>query len=1156
MISSLIIKKHSWPIKVVTHLVCLSFLLPVVSWSFDSSALMTGQGTVMFNNRLVHIPSRLATVQSFHQGTGPVVIQLQDLHCNYEVQMNIAKLIARLSQEQQLKLVAVEGSSQPINPTEIRSFPLEKIRKEVSDYFVKQGKLTGAEYCAATGKNPIRLEGIEDARLYAENKKSVDMLLSHEALGYCYDLRDALNNLKPTIYSKRLHQVDAQFEKFRLGRVPLSAYAVFLSRLARKLKLSLKAFPNFEAYRGHGAHDQKADPEALFGEMDRLEQLIREKYYSRPEERFLDEQLGRLTLIEKLLNISATPEEVALFRTGHDLFNVQTFMDFINRHQGKEASTQTQILSPDLYRLDDYLKEAKTFYQGAEARSRAFVDNTIAAMQEQKQGIALLITGGYHTDGVLKALKEKGLSYLALKPRLTKQDVLNPYFSLLTSKPTALEQWLSQEQRKFALQSYLPKSQDPTKIPDESGLTVRERSFKRLLVLLFKVRTIAYAHMQNKVIYHLNAVVKKLLAGYAGQARDIQIGWSNIKVYKDHTMTVPIRLGAKAALAVIGPKAVSGLVKQEERLDVAMTIGSHPIVLVAPEYIEAVTQRLAAWRGHALDTSPLVRLIAVYLVLTFLLHRGRDLNRWLSGLPWRGWGNTIKGWLLKVFWAPWRFWEAMVNTLKNGLYQEQPLAIPAGMDFEVADDPMSPVMMMTGTKGSQQSKDAKAHQARKELIKTAILAFLQADLGEGLGEYAGRFIEGVKQSEPAMINPFSGRIHYFENYLNYYERMEKHLRAHLISYKNENWLILRVPSKLTRFTYNLLHSMANMTPISEIPPKVFEQWKKTNIGPMSKIQLHRQDYVMARVVNYRTIKDSELPDHCPAEKVELYGINMAEAFNNIFIAQIFMKMNQPYLWRYFFVDGWPLLFNFGSLLNDYRYPNTTFGVLDFTLDFLNTKLFLSPMRSDLITPEVEESLTKIMELQRLAKMRHGRHPRQAMELMTEAVKQFSTLLKNTGYGQGLLKAEYLDKMELDKQLDPFEAIRDQEIEVSALEAGYQEIWITHLKHSLSDRQKILKPSLMIMLDVLKGEGQFEQYLKNIPEASSSGQPPLFPLAKCLGCRGRRRASGRRTSILLNQPPMARGTARPWLGWYEHLGGGGAGWPADGSPWSAALGTSA
>ncbi len=657
-------------IKVITLVMTLTFLMPIISWTFDSAALTAGLPHILFHQKNIYIPAKLATIIKYERHQGPLVILIQDLHCNYEVQMNIAKLIEKLSQEQDLNLVAVEGSSQPINATEIRSFPLKKIREEVSDYFVRQGKLTGAEYCAATGKNPIRLEGIEDPGLYAENKKSVDMLLSHEALGYCYDLREALNRLKPAIYSKRLRRLDAQFEKFRLGQAPLSPYTAFLSRLARKLNMSLDAFPNLEAYLKHGPHDPKANPEALFAELDHLEDLIRTTYYTRPEEQRLDEQLKRITVIEKMLNISAAPDEVALFRAHRDQYKVQAFVDFINRHQDRERqSLPDQVLTPDLYQLDDFLKEAASFYQVADERSRAFVDNMLARMQQQNQNIALLITGGFHTDGVLKALREKGVSCLALKPRLTKQDILNPYFRLLTQKQTALEKWLSREQRKFALQSFLPKSRNPAQMPDESSLTAREKSFKRLLGLLFQIRTIVYVYMQNKTIRHLQTLVEKFLAGYADQLQDIQIRWGGIVVYQDHTMAVPFSRSGQTSLAVIGPKAVSGLVKQEERLDVPMTIGNLHIVLVAPGYVETVNQRLAAWNGHTLHTLPLVRLIAVYLVLVFFKLSGESLKHWVTGLPWKTWGNTIKNLSIKVFWAPWHILEALANTLKNTVFQ-------------------------------------------------------------------------------------------------------------------------------------------------------------------------------------------------------------------------------------------------------------------------------------------------------------------------------------------------------------------------------------------------------------------------------------------------------------------------------------------------------
>lgn len=51
-------------------------------------------------------------------------------------------------------------------------FPQDNVKKEVSMYLVKEGKLTGAEYVAITGDHELKLYGVEDIRLYMDNLKA------------------------------------------------------------------------------------------------------------------------------------------------------------------------------------------------------------------------------------------------------------------------------------------------------------------------------------------------------------------------------------------------------------------------------------------------------------------------------------------------------------------------------------------------------------------------------------------------------------------------------------------------------------------------------------------------------------------------------------------------------------------------------------------------------------------------------------------------------------------------------------------------------------------------------------------------------------------------------------------------------------------------
>ena len=427
-------------VKTISLLVILTFIFPYLTWALEVQNY-SGMHTILFNQRLLEIPKKFGTTKHAWQHGEKMVVHIQDLHCNYEVQKNIAGIIHELARKHNLRLLAVEGASLPINTTKLRSFPIKKVRDDVSDYFVRQGKLSGAEYYAITSEFPMALEGIETAELYALNKRSVEFILTDEGQGYCLDLRDNLNIFKPQIYSSTLLAFDKKRVAYREGRVSALKYCRGLRKYAKKLKLDLNPFPNFIAY--SQSHDAvfplQIEADDLFQEIDRLDQIIREYFYTNKIQRDLDAQLKRLDIIEKLLSISVSPEELAVFRQERQAFQVQTFVDFI-----WQQNTEDDVeIDPEVFVLDGYLDAAVDFYRVADQRSEQLAKNTLARLQKHNTKIAVLVTGGYHTEHVLAALEAQGVSYISIKPKITEQDVVNPYFSLLRNRQTPLEKLLS-----------------------------------------------------------------------------------------------------------------------------------------------------------------------------------------------------------------------------------------------------------------------------------------------------------------------------------------------------------------------------------------------------------------------------------------------------------------------------------------------------------------------------------------------------------------------------------------------------------------------------------------------------------------------------------------------------------------------------------------
>jgi hypothetical protein len=476
--------------RIISILVSVTFVFPYLTWAFEPGSFLAPAHYILYNQQPIKIPPKFGAITQLYKGNERLVVHVQDLHCNYEVQNNIAKMIDLLAGQCGLQLVGIEGASLPINVTKLSTFPVEEVKRETAHYLMKQGKLTGPELYAATGKRPIWLEGIETAALYEHNHKTVRKFINHESQGYIFDLRETLEELKPGVYNPTLAALDKQKQAFRRGALSLLKYCAYLHAYANRCEEDLGAYPNLKAYlsKHRPASSEGMDADRLFSELGQLDQRLRARFYTTSVQEDMDVMQRRLDIMDKILNISASSEELAKYRYRPGDFKVGRFLEFISQHD----KTGELILDPEVYALDRYLGEARTFYQTADERSRAFVENIIDRMEAHQTGISMLVTGGFHTGLVLKELESQGVSYICVKPQLRRRDIINPYFALLRNQRTPLEKLLAQNQNVLAIELSSPqRSGDTNRVIKPTELSITEGLYYRLADTILKTGLLA-----------------------------------------------------------------------------------------------------------------------------------------------------------------------------------------------------------------------------------------------------------------------------------------------------------------------------------------------------------------------------------------------------------------------------------------------------------------------------------------------------------------------------------------------------------------------------------------------------------------------------------------------------------------------------------------
>lgn len=285
------------------------------------------------------LPSSWGRIREVYKGSsGYVVVHIQDAHCNYEAQTNIAKILDRLVSNYNVKVAGIEGASGRLQTELFSTFPDEEIRAQATDYFVKEGRLSGPEALVIREgfEYPLELYGIEDSSLYANNFKAFETSFpfKNEAKGYFSKLNRALTELKSFLYSPELAGIDAKQIAFENKEIELNEYCQFLAQVMEKQQINLKDFPNF----------------AKLQEAINVEKEIN----------FAQAEEERTKLLTELTNILPEEDIRALVDKGlaykNESINASTYLAFI-----KELALNNKVDFTQYKNLDKYIDYAKNY---------------------------------------------------------------------------------------------------------------------------------------------------------------------------------------------------------------------------------------------------------------------------------------------------------------------------------------------------------------------------------------------------------------------------------------------------------------------------------------------------------------------------------------------------------------------------------------------------------------------------------------------------------------------------------------------------------------------------------------------------------------------------------------------------------------------------
>lgn len=211
----------------------------------------------------------------------------------------------------------------------------------------------------------------------------------------------------------------------KAGRISAYEFYAYLRQLAVQYDIDFKQYANLNLYVNYLSLVEDVDARKLYGERVRIEKAILKHLFASEEEKELFFLNENASILEKVVSLQATPEDLKHLRRFEKLMTNEAFASFLSE-QGY-AVPQTN------FSIQDNLAVFEKFYKLAESREDALVKKALKQMKKTDESVSVLFAGGYHTAGIKERLQDADVSYFVVSPRIVEVPKDNMYEKIMSS---------------------------------------------------------------------------------------------------------------------------------------------------------------------------------------------------------------------------------------------------------------------------------------------------------------------------------------------------------------------------------------------------------------------------------------------------------------------------------------------------------------------------------------------------------------------------------------------------------------------------------------------------------------------------------------------------------------------------------------------------
>jgi hypothetical protein len=251
---------------------------------------------------------------------------------------------------------------------------------------------------------------------------------------------------------------------YRSGGLSYSQYYAYVHGLCKSAKVDVDRFPALMDYIAYVGVSERINRARLLTEMTDLEETVATDLARGDRDRGVLSLSRDSHLLGKLLNNTMTPETWAQYQTRRDEVKGCVARATV---LAKASGIDFNVVMPKNF--DELVSPAENFCRLALERNAALTERLWKKMEDSHSDVAILVAGGFHTEGLTKHIKRRGGSYVVLTPRVETIDNEKNYMDAFARDPLPLEKLFDGEKIGLLTPRGLAHSADL-----ETGLSTRQ----------------------------------------------------------------------------------------------------------------------------------------------------------------------------------------------------------------------------------------------------------------------------------------------------------------------------------------------------------------------------------------------------------------------------------------------------------------------------------------------------------------------------------------------------------------------------------------------------------------------------------------------------------------------------------------------------------